>query len=127
MSDLPIPDFAFGCPRGVLCENKTKKKWGEEVSVLSSCKHEYKVSHRHSRRLINQMEQRDSLPELVMSYWAKPHAEEMKNKRGQKQQADGFAPPWEKVSHGAEGNYAMKDGILRGTVTMMMMNANIRS
>lgn len=40
-------------------------KSGEKVSVLKSYKHKYKVSHRHSRRLINQMEQRDCSP----SWW----------------------------------------------------------
>lgn len=100
-----------------------RKKQKKERKFLVNT--EYKVSHRHNRRLINQMERRDCLSELVMSYWAKPHAEEMKNKWGQKQQADGLIPPWKKVGHGAEGNYTIKDGVQRGTGTKK--TANIRS
>lgn len=44
---------------------------------------------------------------------------------GTEEQADGLNPPWEKAGHGVEGNYAMKDGIQRGTVRAG--NANIKS
>lgn len=41
------------------------------------------------------------------------------------QQADGLLPPWEKVGHGAEENYAIKNGIQRGAETTKI--ANIRA
>ena len=54
------------------------------------------MSHRHSQRLISQMEQRDGFPRLAIPYGAKPHAEEAKTE----QQADGLGPPGVKVGGG---------------------------
>lgn len=86
---LIMPNFVFCHSLGMLYENEMKTRQ-ESFRVLSSCKHKYKVSHRHSQRLINQMEQRDCLSELVISHWAKPHAEEMKSKWGQSNKQMGW-------------------------------------
>lgn len=46
------------------------------------------------------MEQKDCFPVLAISCWEKLHAEEVKNKMGTEQQADGLGPPWVKGGGG---------------------------